>query len=106
MTKTGLDWPQRQTLWRRRALELAGGATAFTFWRRKPHGPLRSEHFVERLAADRIADRDPLRPPILIDAETCSSRKSADLQQSVNQLTLGFAGVGLSSSHHSVGVPP
>ena|SRR6516164_4635119 len=29
-----------------------------------------------------------------------------NLQQSVNQLTLGFAGVGLSSSHHRVGVPP
>jgi hypothetical protein len=29
-----------------------------------------------------------------------------NLQHGVNQLTLGFAGVGLSSCHHRVGVPP
>jgi hypothetical protein len=25
---------------------------------------------VDRLAADRVADRDPARPPILVDAQT------------------------------------
>src|SRR5215472_10218958 len=70
MTKSRLDRSHRQTLSRRRALELAGGAAAFTFWQRKAHGFTAPEHFVDRLAAERIADRDPARPPILIDAQT------------------------------------
>ena len=70
MTKSRLDRSHRQTLSRRRALGLAGGAAAFTFWQRKPHRFPAPEHFVDRLAAERIADRDRTRPPILIDAQT------------------------------------
>lgn len=70
MTKSGLDRSQRQILTRRRALELASGAAVFTFWQRKAHGFPGPKHFVDRLAAERIADRDPVRPPILIDAQT------------------------------------
>jgi len=70
MTKSRLDRSHRPTLSRRRALGLAGGAAAFTFWQRKQHGFPAPEHFVDRLAAERIADRDPARPPILIDAQT------------------------------------
>ena len=70
MTKSRLDRSHRPTLSRRRALGLAGGAAAFTFWQRKQHGFPAPEHFVDRLAAERIADRDPARPPIFIDAQT------------------------------------
>ena len=70
MTRFGLERPRRGTLSRRRALQFAGGATAFTFWRRRAHGLPAPEHFVDCLAAERIADRDPARPPILIDAQT------------------------------------
>src|SRR5215467_10011873 len=70
MTKSRLDRSHRPTLSRRRALGLAGGAAAFTFWQRKLHGFPAPEHFVDRLAAERIADRGPARPPILIDAQT------------------------------------
>jgi hypothetical protein len=69
MTKRGFDRPRRRdTLSRRRALELGGGATVFTFWQRKAHGLPAAGYFVDRLAAERIADRDPVRPPLLIDA--------------------------------------
>src|SRR6516165_3196758 len=70
MSRGGFNWRRRNTFSRRRALELAGGAAAFTFWQRKAHGLPVPEHFVDRLAAERIADRDPARPPILIDAHT------------------------------------
>src|SRR5206468_13014178 len=65
MTKRAFDRPRRRdTLSRRRALELGGGATVFTFWQRKAHGPPAPGYFVDHLAAERIADRDPVRPPI------------------------------------------
>jgi uncharacterized protein len=70
MPKPGLDRPRRKTLSRRRAFELTGGATVFTFWQRKAHGFPIPEYFVDRLAAERVADRDPVRPPILVDAQT------------------------------------
>jgi predicted TIM-barrel fold metal-dependent hydrolase len=70
MPKPGLDRPRKNTVSRRRAFELAGGATVFTFWQRKAHGLVAPEYFVDRLAAERVADRDPARPPILIDAQT------------------------------------
>jgi predicted TIM-barrel fold metal-dependent hydrolase len=70
MTRTSLDRPRIETLSRRQALELAGGATVFTFWHRKAHGFPVPEHYIDHLAAERIADRDPPRPPILIDAQT------------------------------------
>jgi hypothetical protein len=43
-------------------------------------------------------------PGDLIEVRQSPDRQN--LQQSVNQLTLGFAGVTLCSSHHRVGVPP
>ena len=70
MTRTSLDRPRIEILSRRQALELAGGATVFTFWHRKAHGFPVPEHYIDHLAAERIADRDPPRPPILIDAQT------------------------------------
>jgi len=70
MPNPGLDPPRRSTMSRRRAFELAGGATVFTFWQRKAHGFLAPEHFIDRFAAERVADRDSARPPILIDAQT------------------------------------
>jgi predicted TIM-barrel fold metal-dependent hydrolase len=70
MMKSGLDWPRRQTLSRRRALGFVGGATVFSFWQRKARAFPVPAHYVDRLAAERIADRDPARPPILIDAQT------------------------------------
>ena len=70
MTRTSLDRPRIETLSRRQALELAGGATVFTFWHRKAHGFPVPEHYIDHLAAERIADRAPPRPPILIDAQT------------------------------------
>jgi predicted TIM-barrel fold metal-dependent hydrolase len=81
MNKIGLDRPQQQTLSRRRALELAGGATAFTFWQRKPSGHPPFDHFVDRLTAERIADRDPPRPPILIDSQTHVWWRSGGIRQ-------------------------
>jgi uncharacterized protein len=81
MTKIGRDRPQQQTLSRRRAIELTGGATAFTFWQRKPRGLLPSDDFVDRLTAERIADRDPPRPPILIDAQTHVWWRSGGIRQ-------------------------
>src|ERR1700732_4912940 len=70
MTRTSLDRPRIETLSRRQALELAGGATVFTFWHRKAHGLPVPGHYIDHLAAERIADRAPPRPPILIDAQT------------------------------------
>src|SRR5215831_7525999 len=81
MSKPGLDRPRRQTLSRRQALELAGGLTVLTFWQRKARGLSASEHFVDRLAAERIADRDPARPPILIDAQTHVWWRSGRIRQ-------------------------
>jgi predicted TIM-barrel fold metal-dependent hydrolase len=81
MTKTDPDRSQRRALSRRRALELAGGATAFTFWQRKPQDFPASDRFVDRLAAERIADRDPPRPPILIDAQTHVWWRSGGIRQ-------------------------
>jgi hypothetical protein len=55
---------------RRGSLGLASGATAFTFWDRKARGLPAAEQYVDRVAAERIADRAPPRPPILVDAQT------------------------------------
>jgi predicted TIM-barrel fold metal-dependent hydrolase len=70
MTKNGPHQPRRHTVSRRGVLGLAGSATAFIFWQRKSRGLPAAEHYVDRLAAERIADRDPARPPILVDAQT------------------------------------
>ena len=86
MTKRGFDRPRRRdTLSRRRALELGGGATVFTFWQRKAHGLPAPGYFVDRLAAERIADRDPVRPPILIDAQTHVWWRSGGIRQMSEQ---------------------
>src|ERR1700738_4949284 len=70
MTKSGFDWPRRNTLSRREVIGLAGAGAVFSFWQRKVHGLPAAEQYVDRLAAERIADRDPARPPILVDAQT------------------------------------
>jgi len=70
MTKSGFDRLQRYTLSRRGVIGLASAGTVLTFWQRKVHGLPAAEHYVDRLAADRVADRDPARPPILVDAQT------------------------------------
>jgi len=70
MTKSGFDRLQRNTLSRRGVIGLASAGTVLTFWQRKVHGLPAAEHYVDRLAADRVADRDPARPPILVDAQT------------------------------------
>jgi hypothetical protein len=51
-----------------------GGAAVFTFWQRSAYGLPAPEHFVDRLAAERVADRDPAHPPILIDAQSAPVR--------------------------------
>jgi hypothetical protein len=81
MPKPGLDRPGRKTLSRRQALELAGSATIFTFWQRKAHGLPAPEQYVDRLAAERIADRDPEHRPILIDAQTHVWWRSGGIRQ-------------------------
>lgn len=60
------------TVSRRRLLQLAGGAAGFTFLQRRAAAlPIPAEHFIDTLALEQIADRDPaLRPPILIDLQT------------------------------------
>ena len=70
MTKSGFDRLQRNTLSRRGVIGLASAGTVHTFWQRKVHRLPAAEHYVDRLAADRVADRDPARPPILVDAQT------------------------------------
>ena len=69
MTKTVVSQPRKNTVSRRRLLGL-GGATAFTFWHRKARGFPAAEQYVDRVAAERVADRAPPRPPILVDAQT------------------------------------
>ena len=69
MTTTVFSRP-RITLSRRGLLGLASGATVFTFWQRRAHAFPVSERYVGRIAAERIADRDAARPPILVDAQT------------------------------------
>jgi hypothetical protein len=55
----------------RRILQAAGGAGLVTFWQRKALAlPPSPKSFVDHLAAERIADRDPSHPSILIDAQT------------------------------------
>jgi hypothetical protein len=81
MTRIDLDRPRMHRLPRRRAFELAGGATAFTFLQRKAHGFPAPEHYVDHLAAERIADRDPARLPILIDAQTHAWWRSGGIRQ-------------------------
>ena len=81
MTKSRLDCANRQTLFRRRALELAGSAAVFTFWQHKAHGLPALEQYVDRPAVERIADRDPARPPILIDAQTHVWWRSGGIRQ-------------------------
>jgi predicted TIM-barrel fold metal-dependent hydrolase len=52
-------------------LQAAGGAGLVTFWQRKAlEFPPPPTSFVDHLAAERIADRDPSHPSILIDAQT------------------------------------
>lgn len=56
---------------RRRLLRVVGGAGLVTFWQRRAQGlspPPAS--FVDRLAVERISDRAPAQPSILIDAQT------------------------------------
>ena len=55
---------------RRRILQAAGGAGLATLWQRKAHALPPPTSFVDHLAAERIADRDPSHPSILIDAQT------------------------------------
>jgi hypothetical protein len=62
--------PRRNTVSRRRLLGFASGAAAFTFWDRKATGFPTAERYVDRVAAERIADRAQPRPPILVDAQT------------------------------------
>ena len=81
MTTTSLDRPRSGTLSRRRAFGLAGGATVFTFWQRKAHALPVPMHYIDRLAAERIADRDQARPPILIDAQTHVWWRSGGIRQ-------------------------
>jgi hypothetical protein len=70
MTNSGFDRLRRNTLSRRGVIGLASAGTVLTFWQRKVHGLPAAEHYVDRLAADRVADCDPARPPILVDAQT------------------------------------
>ena len=70
MTKSGFDRLRRNTLSRRGVIGLASAGTVLAFWQRKVHGLPAAEHYVDRLAADRVADCDPARPPILVDAQT------------------------------------
>jgi uncharacterized protein len=62
--------PRRNTVSRRRLLGFASGAAAFTFWDRKATGFPTAERYVDRVAAERIADRAQPRLPILVDAQT------------------------------------
>jgi uncharacterized protein len=56
---------------RRRVLQLAGSTGLVTFWQRKAHGLVPPPaSFVDRLAAERIADKEAAHPSILIDAQT------------------------------------
>src|SRR3954447_24333136 len=70
MIKTMVSQRRKDTVTRRRLLGLASGATAFTFWHREVHSFPAAEQYIDRVAAERIADRAPPRPPILIDAQT------------------------------------
>jgi hypothetical protein len=81
MSRTCLARPRIGRLSRRQAFELAGGATVFTFLQRKAHSVPAAEGFVDRLAAERIADRDLARPPILIDAQTRVWWRSGGIHQ-------------------------
>jgi hypothetical protein len=62
--------PRENTVSRRGLLGLASGATACAFWHRKAHSLPAAEQYVDRVTAERIADRAPPRPPILVDAQT------------------------------------
>jgi hypothetical protein len=56
---------------RRQVLQLAAGIGAVTFWQRQAQGVVPPPtSFIDRLAAERIADNDPVQPSILIDAQT------------------------------------
>ena len=55
---------------RRQVLQLANAAGLVTFWQRKSQALTPPGDFVDRLAAERIADSDPVHPSILIDAQT------------------------------------
>jgi hypothetical protein len=70
MTKIVVSQPRKNTVSRRGLLGLASGAAALTFWHRKAPGFPAAEQYVDRVAAERIADRAPPRPPILVDAQT------------------------------------
>ncbi len=70
MTKTGFDRPRKITISRRGLLGLATGATVFTFWQRRARSFPAPERYLDRIAAERIADRDAARPSILVDAQT------------------------------------
>src|SRR5215471_7522427 len=52
MTKSRLERSHRQTLSRRRALGLAGGAAAFTFWKHEAHGFPAPRQYVDRLTVE------------------------------------------------------
>ena len=57
---------------RRHILKLAGAAAGLVFLQRKSHATaISADRFVDPLAVERVADRDPgLRMPILIDMQT------------------------------------
>ncbi|HEX4614833.1 MAG TPA: amidohydrolase family protein [Stellaceae bacterium] len=70
MTKEPVGQPRKYTVSRRGWFGLASGAAVFTFWHRKAPSFPRAEQYVDRAAAERIADRAAPRPPILVDAQT------------------------------------
>src|SRR5438105_4308204 len=70
MTTTIVCRPRKNAMSRRGLLGLASGATVFTFWQRRAHAFPAAERYADPVAAERIADRDAARPPILVDAQT------------------------------------
>jgi cyclohexanone monooxygenase len=69
MTRIGLDRPRIDRLSRRRALELAGGATAFTLLQRKAQGLPAPGHYVDHLAIGYLRDKGISRIEARADAE-------------------------------------
>ena len=70
MTKAVVRCPRKVTASRRGFLGLASGATVFTFWDRKARSFPIAEQYIDRVVAERIADRAAPSPPILVDAQT------------------------------------
>ena len=69
MLRSGI--PLRLNRLSRRGLVQLAGAGLVTFWQRRAQAFMPAPtDFIDRLAAERIADHDPERPSILIDAQT------------------------------------